>query len=557
MSAFTDAFSGLSKAKLVALMTAVTVLVAFVLFVGFRMSTSNMVPLFSNLSLEDSSKIIAELEKTNTPYELVGNGTQILVPSDKVLRMRMSLAEQALPSGGSVVGYEIFDRSDTLGSSNYVININMIRALEGELSRTIGSLAYVDNARVHLVVPKRELFSRDKDKPSAAVTIKMRSGHALESAEVTAITHLIASAVPALEPSRVTIVDSHGRLLARGDGDSQSVIASTAQEFKIAYETRTQQAVEDIIEKIVGPGKVRAHVAADIDFDRVVTNSEKYDPDGQVARSVQSSTERENAQDKAGKDNVTIANNQPGADAGGEGTTSSNKLAEHSNEITNFEISKTVQNHVREGGNVQKLSVAVLIDGVYGEDANGNATYTPRSEEELTKIRALAMSAIGFDEKRGDKIEVVNMRFSEEAKGGEPVSFFEKFKIEMQSIIQTFLIAVVAILAILLVLRPAVTQLIRQSQSPADRVSGELAAIGGPGGAAARLPSAGMAMGGGGMDAMPGSPAEPESEMLINVSNIKGGMKSSSMNKINEIVDKYPEETMGVLRQWVFANKTS
>lgn len=533
---------------------AVTVLVSFFLFVGFRMSTTNLVPLFSNLSLEDSAKIVAELEKTNTPYELVGNGTQILVPSDKVLRMRMSLAEQALPSGGSVVGYEIFDRSDTLGSSNYVININMIRALEGELARTIGSLAYVDSARVHLVMPKRELFSREKDKPSASVTIKMRGGHALEKAEVTSITHLIASAVPALEPSRVTIVDSHGRLLARGNGEGDTAGAESAQENRLAYETRAQQDLEELLEKIVGPGKVRVHVSADMNFDRIVINSEKYDPDGQVARSVQSSTEREDAQDKAGKDNVTVANNQPGADAGGEGSTSSNKLAEQSNETTNYEISKTVQNHIKESGNVNKLSIAVLVDGNYSEDADGNKTYAPRSEDELKQIRTLVASAIGYDEKRGDKIEVVNMKFSQEITEVAEASFFQQFKAEMQSIIQTFLIAVVAILAILLVLRPAVTQLISQSQAPSERVSGELAAISGPGGSA-KLAAGGapgvMAPAGGDMA------AAPESDIMINVANIKGGMKSSSMTKINEIVDKYPEETMGVLRQWVFSNKAS
>lgn len=549
MSAFNDAFSGLSKVKMAAMLTAVTIIIAFFLFAGFRMTANNMVPVFSDLSLEDSAKIVTELEKTNTPYELVANGTQILVPSDKVLRLRMSLAEQSLPSGGSVVGYEIFDRSDTLGSSNYVININMMRALEGELARTIGSLADVDSARVHLVIPKRELFSREKDKPSASVTIKMRGGKSLENAEVQSITHLIASAVPALESSRVTIVDSHGRLLARGDGDTEAAGVSNAQQYRVAYETRVQQALEDLIEKVVGPGKVRAHVNADINFDRVVVNSEKFDPEGQVARSVQSNSERENSQDKAGKEATTVANNQPQASSTGADGASSNKLAEHANEITNYEISKTVQNHIKEGGNLNKISVAVLIDGNYSKDTDGKDIYAPRSDEEMKKIKALVTSAIGFDEKRGDKIEVMNMQFSQALKGDDEASFFETFKIEMQSIIQTFLIAVVAILAILMVLRPAVTQLIRQSQAPSDRVSGELAAIGGPsGGGNARLTA-------GGADGSIGiggdQPADAESDILIDVANIKGGMKSSSIKKINEIVDKYPEETMGVLRQWV------
>ncbi len=545
-----EGMKGLGNFRARLLIAAAIILLGFFMMMAFKISSAGMSPIYTGLSMDDSAKVVAELEKSGVPYELSAGGSQISVPSDRVLRLRLSMAEQGVPSGGSIVGYEIFDRSESFGSSNFVMNVNMLRALEGELARTIASLNGVDTVRVHLVMPKRELFSREKEKPSASVAIKMRSGANLEHQEVAAITHLIASAVPELEPSKVTIIDSHGKLLARGDGSNGMDGASLSSiEYKTAFENRTQQTLEDLLEKVIGVGKVRVQVAADINFDRIVTNSEKYDPDGQVARSVQSNTQKENASDKTGKDNVSVGNNLPQSTTGNEGASNSNKTVESSDETTNYEISKTVQNHIKEAGNINKLSIAVLVDGTYPESSDGKPTYTPRTEEELKQLRALVTSAVGYDEKRGDKIELVNMRFTQDALNITEASFFERFKLEVQSIIQTLIISVVAILAILLVLRPAVAKMARQIQPPSERVASEMAMIGGGGGSPMeRIASDGSSGGGGGA---PEGGFEPPPESMINVANIKGGMKSSSMSKINEIVEKYPEETMGVLRQWI------
>ena len=341
-------------------------------------------------------------------------------------------------------------------------------------------------------------------------------------------------------------------MLARGDGnDSVEGAATASTEYRVAYETRTRQSLEDLLEKVIGMGKVRVQVTADMNFDRVVTNSEKYDPDGQVARSIQSNTQKENATDKSGKDNVTVGNNLPQGASGGEGSTNSNKLAEQTDETTNFEISKTVQNHVKEIGNINKLSIAVLVDGTYQEGSDGE-NYKPRSEDELKQLKSLVSSAVGYDEKRGDKIEVVNMRFTQDSLNLVEASFFEKFKLEIQSITQTLIISVVAILAILLVLRPAVSKMAKQVQPPSERVAGEMAMLQGGGApAVGRIASPSAAGGGGGGGAPAGGFDAPPADEIINVANIKGGMKSSSMSKINEIVEKYPEETMGVLRQWI------
>jgi len=551
MDAVMNSMKDMGKLQIGMIIGVCLLLLGFFMMIAFRASSAGMSPLYTSLSIEDSAKIAAELDKTGVQYEISGGGSQISVPSDKVLRLRLSMAEQGIPAGGSVVGYEIFDKSESFGSSSFVMNVNMLRALEGELARTIGSLNGVDTARVHLVMPKRELFTRDKEKPSASVVIKMRGGSALERNEVQAITHLIAASVPSLTPSNVTVVDSHGKLLARGDGDDGSAVASNTAEYRISYETRTGQKLEDLLEKVIGVGKVRVTVAADINFDRTVINSEKYDPDGQVARSVQSNSQKENVQDKAGKDSVSVANNLPQGNTGGEGSNSSNKDVSHTDEVTNFEISKTVQNQVREGGNINKISVAVLVDGTYPEDADGKKNYTPRSEEEIKQLKSLVGSAVGYDEKRGDKIEIVNMRFTNDALDINETPFFEKFKLEIQSIIQTLIISVVAVLAILLVLRPAVSKIVRQIQPPSERVANDMAAL--EGSIAMRLPNSGGGMSGG--DDGFGNAGNGGDENLIDVANIKGGMKSSSMSKINEIVDKYPEETMGVLRQWIVNSK--
>lgn len=536
MSALNDTIKQMGGAKVAVLAASGIVMLAFFLMMGFRTSVARMVPLYSDLSLKDSQKIVAQLEGAGVAYEIGANGSQISVPSDKALRLRMDMASQGLPSGGSIVGYEIFDKAETFGSSNFVMNVNAMRALEGELSRTIGSIAGMDSARVHLVVPKREIFTRDKDKPSASVTIKMAGGKSLERGEVNAITHLVAAAVPGLDSSRVTVVDNHGRLLARGDGDDTGAATDSMMEYRIAFEGRMQQNIEDVLEKVIGAGKVRVTVNADLNFDRVVINSEKFDPNGQVARSTQSNSQKEAAQEKASGGAVSAENNLPSKEASSDSNGGNTTNTEKSDETTNYEISKTTQNQIQAAGTVKKISVGVLVDGTYKEGSNGQ-DYAPRTDEEIAKIKQLVSSAMGYDESRGDKIEIVNMRFTQDKFELADESFFERFKMELQGIIQTLIFAGVAVLAIVLVIRPAVTQIMKGAQVTADRAN-EIAALEGAG-------TRGLIAGGG--DAA----NDDDGDTLIDVANVKGGMKSSSMRKVNEIVDKYPEETMGVIRQWL------
>jgi flagellar M-ring protein FliF len=565
MATVSDTLKGFGKPQL-ALMAAVGILLlGFFAVIAMRVSAPTFTSMYTNLSIEDSAKIVTELEQQNIPYQIRANGSEIAVPSDKMLRMRMSMAEKGLPSTGNVIGYEIFDKSEALGSSQFVMNVNMLRALEGELGRTIGELAQIDSARVHLVVPKRELFSKDKQEPTASVALKLRGNMELEKQQVAAIVNLVAAAVPGLKASKVTVVDSFGRLLAKSEEEgSLGAAVSTTEEYRIAFEGRLKNSLEGLIERTVGPGRVKAQITADINFDRIITNKETFDPEGQVVRSTQSSSENEAAQDTANKDGVTVGNQLP--TSAGTGATSqfggggqqSKRDNQKVDEVTNYEISKTIQNHTKEGGSINKLSVAILVDGTYSKQ-EGETVYAARSPEELKKIEQLVKSAIGFNADRGDKIEVVNMRFVTAEDVEIKPTFFEEFRDEMQGIIQTLVIAIVVILVILLVVRPAVMHVIRSTAPATEKLAEGLASMGAaagnmrlPGGApipggGGFIPSPGMAMGGG----MGAANAPEEEEVMVDIGNIKGRVRSTMIRKVTEFVEQNPDESMMVVRQWM------
>ena len=241
MNAMVQSLRDLSQIKLAAMIVTAVVMVGFFAYISLRLAAPTMAPIFTAVPLEDGAKIVQELEAKSIPYELRANGTQILVPSDQVDKLRLSLAQLGIPSSGSMVGYEIFDKGDTLGTSNFVLNLNQLRALEGELSRTIASFDTVDAARVHLVMPKRELFTRDAAVPTASVALKLRGVSNLSKNEIAAVRHLVATAVPGLKPSHVTIVDSRGTLLAKGQDDASGdagAVAEEAEDYREAYENR-------------------------------------------------------------------------------------------------------------------------------------------------------------------------------------------------------------------------------------------------------------------------------------------------------------------------------
>ncbi len=533
-------------------------LVGFFIFFTSRLTSPALTLFYSDLAVTDSAQIISRLESLNVPFELRGDGSQIYVPEEQVLRLRMSMAAEGLPNGGSV-GYELFDQSSGIGTTSFVQQLNAARALEGELARTITSLARIQSARVHLVLPKREVFSRDRQEPTASIVVKLAGG-SLSASQVLAIQHLVSTAVPALDPNRISIIDSRGNLLARGgDSDLTNLSALNAEEMRTNFEARLSRNVERLLERSVGPGSVLAEVSAEINFDRLTTNEEVYDPDGQVARSTQTVEEGESNSDTAAtQEGVSVGNNLPVDGAGDETESRSASASNRTEETVNFEISRTIKTLVRETGVVQRLSVAVMINGTFDADQN----YVPRTEEELAQFVALVRSAIGYSEARGDNVEVVNLRFTvPEIPDELPIEtgLFGFSKQDIFRIVEMLVLGVVAILIILMVVRPIVNRILEAApQGNANAANGQnllthaTAQPGAPQIAADGAPAPNGVAGSNEAQAqLPPAPLESALDDMINLSSVEGKVRSSSINRVAEIVDNHPDETVSILRGWM------
>lgn len=517
-------------------------LMIFFIFVSLRVSSTEMSLLYSDLTQMDSGAMVAKLQESQIPYEVSADGTRIMVGDTDVGKARMLLAEAGLPNGGSM-GYEIFDKESGFGTTNAVQNINALRALEGELSRTISSLAPVRSARVHLVLPQRELFARESRPPSASVAVQLRPGKRIESEQVAAIQSLVASAVPELKMEQVSVIDQNGSLLARGGEGTGDQATLKAEELRMKQEQRLIQTIEDLVGRTVGYGKVRASVTAEMNNDRIVTDEELYNPEQQVARSTQTVEEGATERDADTNQNVSVENNLPGVGGDTLGDQSPTSTSNRTEETTNFEISKTVRNTVREGGGVKRLSVAVLVDGTYKTAEDGTKTYEPRSEAEIDKISALVRSAIGFDSERGDTLEVVNMQFAEidtsEDLPDNTLFGFDKNK--LLDVAEVVTVAVMIILVILLVLQPMVGRLLANEGTGLDEETEHDLLTGRPLAPALEGPA---------QEFEPANLEEEESSM-IDVQKVEGKVKASSVKKVEDIVDAYPTETVSVIRSWM------
>ena len=545
----------LGPVRLAALAATGIAVLGFFIFLSSRLSTGGMALLYGDLDPQDSGQIIQTLQSKNIPYDIKAGGKQIFVPGDQVLQLRVSLAESGLPGGGSV-GYEIFDDNQGIGTTNFVQNINLVRALEGELARTISAMRNVRGARVHLVMPRRELFSREKQEASASVVLQVQGSSRLNNEQVQAIQHLIAAAVPSMDPQKISVLDDRGQLLARGNGDSSSAAAGTADEMRVGFENRMRQAIIELLERTVGLNRVRAEINAEIDYDRVVENAEIFDPDSQVARSTQTVQENENSSENDDQDTVTVQNNLPETEATAAGTgTSAASQVSRTEETVNFEITKTIRNRVKESGQIKRLSVAVLVDGKYIENDDGDKVWQPRAADELAQLETLVKSAVGFNEQRGDSVEIVNMQFVklEPLEFDDGSLFLGISKEEFMQLAEILVLAVVGLLVILLVVRPVLTRLFESM--PTALAGGPAGALGDQEGVAlAQLtgPEATADM----AELLEEDEEEVEDESLldqmIDINQVEGRVRASSLKQIGEIVDKHPEEAIAIVRNWMY-----
>lgn len=421
-------------ARQILLLLALAGAVALGVTVAFWAQTPNFTLLYGNLGEKDSSGVLEGLTKANIPYRLDPASGAIMVPAKQVHEARLKLASQGLPRGTGV-GFEIMDDKPAFGNSQFQETARYQRAIEGELARSIMTISNVQGARVHLAIPRGSAFVREREQPSASVLLNLYSGRSLEGDQVAAIVHLVAASVPNLQPSRVTVIDQKGRLLTPSDGTGNLLSTTNQLEYRHKLEESFVQRIEEILTPITGAGAVKAQVTADIDFTVTETARESYNPQGQLVRSEQTAEEMNSGGAAAGGIPGALSNQPPGVATAPEQTaaaapaapapagqaaqaaqaapvapappTSTSKRA-----TRNYELDKTVS-HVRAPtGTVQRLSVAVVVDDVVTVDRRGRTKRTARTPEELARLTAIVKEAIGFDEKRGDAVNVTNAAFS-------------------------------------------------------------------------------------------------------------------------------------------------
>ena len=552
MKALLDGLKALGPARLMAMAAVALGMLGLLAVLTMRGGSERMALLYGDLDLRESGRVVEHLARQRIPYRVVGQGSEILVPVEQVAQARLMLAKDGLPSGGSI-GYEIFDRGDGLAATEFQQKINETRALEGELVRSIRVINGVRAARVHLVLPRREPFARERQDAQASVMLTMAGAQRLDRGGVLAIVNLVAAAVPGLRAHNISVVDSRGDVLARaGEPAAGMASAASSEEVRRAMELRLSHAVEEMLERSLGPGRVRAEASVRMNFDRVNETQERYDPDGQVTRSQQNVTD--NSKTTEANSTTSVQNNLPNADAG---ATTAGTQQGRQEETTNYEISRTVRTLIREQPQIERISLAVMVDGVLVPGTDGKPVWQPRSETELARITGLVKSAIGFDDKRGDHVEIVSMPFITEAlaTAGERPGLFGLpiEKADLLRLAETALFGVIAVLALLLVLRPMVLRLTMMQPQLAGMGGGSAGAGGLVLAGGAGSPGALAGLSGRPDTALPGGVSLPllEDESMVNIAQIEGQIRVSSIRRVSQLVDKHPEETLSIMRGWI------
>ena len=402
---FGERFNELSQGKKIAALSLVALALASLLVMSLWLKTPDYQLLYANLSTEDAGAIVDKLKSQKIPFELSNQGRTIRVASDQLHEVRLQLAGEGLPEG-SDVGLEIFDDTP-LGMTEFVQKLNFQRALQGELTRTIKTLDAVAQVRIHLVIPKDNLFRKDKSRGKASVVLKIKSGKTLSETQVQGIVHLVSASVGGIDAQDVVVVDVKGNLLSGGmESSVEAMMSSSNFKHKMRVERELRQSIIKMLEDALGMGKVIARVSVDLDFEKVERTEEIYDPDSQVIRSEnqisESSTGAVPPGGIPGVQALVPSGESPG------GVVGQAAKRNKSNAITNYEINKVVRRVSKPVGEISKISVAVMIDGSIAGDP---PAYQPRSQEDMDKYLQIIQSAVGFDQDRGDIIQVENIQF--------------------------------------------------------------------------------------------------------------------------------------------------
>ena len=474
------------------------------------------------------------------------SGGQIFVPDTDLNAARATLGKAGLSVTGTT-GYEIFDRGNDFSTTDFDQQVKLTRALEGELARTIQSVRGIVHARVHLALPHREPFTRERREAQASVMLTIAGRQSLSAEAVQSVVNLVAAAVPGLKPQNITVVDSNLHLLVQaGDADDPRLRSMQAEDIRHKTEQRLAQGVEQMLERSLGAGHVHAEASIRMNFDKVNETEEKFDPDSPVIRSTQNVTSNNKTTDKAAP--VSLQNNLPNADAGGQLSGSQEGRQE---ETTNYEITKTVRAIVHDQPQVERITLAVMVDGIDEAGADGKHVWKPRDQAELDRIDKLVKTSIGYDEKRGDSVEVVSMPFVNPADEPETGTAAPPGvgPGTLMKTLQMIAFSVVGIGVVLLTARSVFAGLTRPPATLAvngPAASEQLAATG-----------AGLSLE---QQSAPGAARSiadqseagaPEDDEMVTLARIQGQMRSSSIRKVTQLVDRYPDATLGIIRGWI------
>lgn len=435
-------------------------------FIGFMVwiNKPDLKVLYSNLGAEDASRVVKALQADKIPYTLENNGATVLIPAAKVYDTRIKIAGE----GGLVgqgIGFEIFDQTK-VGQTDFVQKINYMRALQGELARTISEFPSVETARVHLVIPHRSLFVEEQQKPSASVVLKLRNAaQKPDSKETNAILNMMLMSVEGLEKSKISISDSGGKVLYQPEEDSMMGMSTTQMDHRIRTQQNIERRIEEMLNPVFGPGRVVAKVNVEMDFSQKTIRREIYDPEKSAVRSEQRSEESQQ-----GRANLEAGT--PDANFRGDGITGSASTQNGTRETrtTNYEINKEEQNIVSNVGDVQRLTVAVIVDGTY-EKVDNKWVFVPRNAEELKRVQMLVSNAVGIDVRRGDSLEVSSIPFNDSEPPKDP-NVAELVAQYAERLGKPLLNALLAFLFLMLVVRPVVLALIRPKVEAGEMVEG-------------------------------------------------------------------------------------
>jgi len=388
-------------------------------FIGLVMQSADSPyrPVFSGISEQEASSVVETLQKEHIPYRLEAGGT-VLVPADQVYSARLKLAGQGVTPGNGV-GFELFDKSTPFGISSFAQNVNLQRAMQGELARTIEVLPQVAAARVHLVLTKESAFIERKHQASASIMLQLAGGQHIPKRTILAIQNLVSASVPDLERDAVTVVDSAGNLLSSNAEQNGMNAGQSQQEFQTRLERRMEDRLTGMLEQLVGAGQAVVRVTAEIDRENVEQNNQRFNPDEAVLRNQRIVSENRRASDRPAGGVPGTASNVPGEGDGAEsGTQQPTEEARRSENTSNYEISSSTEKRTIPFGSINRLSIAAIVGGSFKEE-NGESVFIPRSQQELSSIRNLLEGAMGYDEDRGDTLEVQSMPLADISSHGD------------------------------------------------------------------------------------------------------------------------------------------